>query len=77
MLASGSIDCKMPQLRVLAVVVIAFTFCGAHVGHEYGSRIGMRERATALRCCDPGRWRISKSNSAKASCHLLLGLRAL
>ncbi len=37
MLASGSIDCKMPQLRVLAVVVIAFTPCGAHVGHGWGT----------------------------------------
>ncbi len=69
MLVPVFVDCNWAQLRVLAVVVIAFTPYGAHVGHEWGSRIAMCERASALRCCDPRRWIISKSYSAKASCH--------
>ncbi len=68
MLVPKFVDCNWAQLRELAVVVIAFTLCGAHVGHEWGSRIGMCERASALRFCT-GRRIISKSYSAKASCH--------
>ncbi len=66
---SGSVDCNRPQLRVLGAVVIALTPCDAHVGHECGSLIGMRENTSALRYCDPARRIILKSYSAKASCH--------
>ncbi len=59
-----SVGCDWAHLQVLDAMVMALTPYGAQVGHTCGSRIGIRKRASPLRCCETEQLVISKSNFA-------------
>ncbi len=56
---------------------MALTTCSSYIGHGCGSLIGMRERASGLKCCEPLRWMILSRTPPELLTNVLLDIQAL